>query len=237
MQKLQHFLTPVETCGYLPDQVWRHEYEIYASLFSEDYADQMLEGWRRFGRAVFRPRCPTCTACQSLRVEVAAFTPNRSQRRNRKTNEEEIRLRIGRPAVSEERLQLYDRYHNHQHATKGWPLNEPKDAGSYAAAFVDNPFRTEEWTYWLADRLVGVGYVDRLSVGLSAIYFYHEPELQDRGLGTWNVLALIAEARQRNQQHVYLGYYVAGCRSLEYKARFRPNEVLGPDGQWRRYRT
>jgi arginyl-tRNA--protein-N-Asp/Glu arginylyltransferase len=25
---------------------------------------------------------------------------------------------------------------------------------------------------------------------------------------------------------------VAGCRSLEYKARFRPNEVLGPGGQW-----
>jgi arginine-tRNA-protein transferase len=32
--------------------------------------------------------------------------------------------------------------------------------------------------------------------------------------------------------HVYLGYHVAGCRSLEYKGRFRPNEVLGEDGEW-----
>jgi leucyl-tRNA---protein transferase len=32
--------------------------------------------------------------------------------------------------------------------------------------------------------------------------------------------------------HVYLGYYVEGCGSLEYKARFQPNEVPGPDGEW-----
>ena len=33
-------------------------------------------------------------------------------------------------------------------------------------------------------------------------------------------------------RNAYLGYYVAGCRSLEYKARFRPNEILDDEGQW-----
>ncbi|HKQ40385.1 MAG TPA: arginyltransferase, partial [Verrucomicrobiae bacterium] len=27
-------------------------------------------------------------------------------------------------------------------------------------------------------------------------------------------------------KHVYLGYRVAGCRSMEYKAQFRPHELL-----------
>ena len=43
---------------------------------------------------------------------------------------------------------------------------------------------------------------------------------------------MIESARERGLPHVYLGYYVEGCRSLEYKARFRPNEVIGPQGQW-----
>jgi arginine-tRNA-protein transferase len=33
--------------------------------------------------------------------------------------------------------------------------------------------------------------------------------------------------------YVYLGYWVAGSKRMEYKARFQPMEQLGPAG-WRR---
>ena len=39
--------------------------------------------------------------------------------------------------------------------------------------------------------------------------------------------------RRRGLPHVYLGYYVAGCRSLAYKAHYRPHEILALDGRWR----
>ena len=80
--------------------------------------------------------------------------------------------------------------------------------------------------------MVGVGYVDVLPEGMSAIYFYYDPVERDRSLGTFNVLSVLRAAADRGLPHVYLGYYVEGCRSLEYKGRFRPNEVLGPDGEW-----
>jgi len=32
--------------------------------------------------------------------------------------------------------------------------------------------------------------------------------------------------------YVYLGYAAEHSRSLEYKLRFRPNELLDPDGSW-----
>ena len=74
----------------------------------------------------------------------------------------------------------------------------------------------------VGERLVGVGYVDALPQGLSAIYFFYEPDERGRSLGTYNVLRILAGAATRQLPHVYLGYYVAGCRSLpcQLTARF-----------------
>jgi arginine-tRNA-protein transferase len=193
--------------------------------------ERMNEGWRRFGPVLFRPECPSCTMCQSLRVPVSTFRPSRSQRRVWRRNEGEVRIVIGSPASSPEKLDLFARFHAHGHEVKGWPPDNDPDL----ELFLLNPFPTEEWRYYLDDRLIGVGYVDTFFEGLSAIYFYYDPEERHRSLGTFNILKMIAAARQLDLPHVYLGYYVGGCRSLEYKARFRPNETLHQDGQWARF--
>jgi arginine-tRNA-protein transferase len=171
--------------------------------------------------------------CQSIRVPAAGFRPDRSQKRAWAANAGEVRLDVGTPAVTRAKLALYDTFHAHQRDAKGWPDHGPKDPTDYIESFVENPFDTQEWCYYLGDRLVGVGYVDRLPDGLSAIYFYHDPAERHRSLGTFNVLSVIRAAAAAGLPHVYLGYYVAGCGSLEYKARFRPAEVLGPDGGWK----
>src|SRR5262249_40865431 len=98
------------------------------------------------------------------------------------------------------------------------------------------PFPTQEWCYYLGDRLVGVGYVDDLPGGLSAIYFYYDPDERGRSLGTWNVLSIIEHAARRGIPYVYLGYYVENSASMTYKARFVPNQLVGEDGQWRELR-
>ena len=122
------------------------------------------------------------------------FRPDRSQRRTRKANEGAVHLRIGTPTVTAEKVALFDRFHADRSQTRGWPSHEPDDAGEYATNFVSNPFPTQEWCYFLDDSLVGVGYVDDLVGGLSAIYFAHDPRSRDRSLGTWNVLNLIDRA-------------------------------------------
>jgi arginine-tRNA-protein transferase len=231
METLFRYLAPPGRCGYLPDQVWRLEYEHVATITAAEYMERMRQGWRRFGRVLFRPRCRTCTACRSLRVLSDVFQPDRSQRRAWRANEETV-LRIGPPSVSAVKLALYDRYHADQSNRKGWPLHPAKDAGEYAASFVENPFPTEEWCYYRNERLVGVGYVDVLPGGLSAIYFFYDPQERARSLGTFNVLSILAAAQARHIPHVYLGYYVEGCPSMSYKNRFVPNQVFGPDGRW-----
>jgi arginine-tRNA-protein transferase len=212
----------------------------------------MLEGWRRFGSTLFRPACASCNSCRPVRVNAIRFRPDRSQRRCRMANEADVRVDIGKPAVTRAKLALYDRYHAHQTERKGWPLHPAKDAAGYADSFVHHPFAVEEWCYFIGDRLVGVGYVDSLPSlegealpdgagagdqgGLSAIYFFYDPEERERALGTWNVLCLLEAARQRRLPYVYLGYYVEGCTSMEYKVRFVPNQLRWPDGNWRDFR-
>jgi arginine-tRNA-protein transferase len=232
MESLIHYLADPTPCGYLPDQLWQLEYVHVASMSSEEYMKLLLRGWRRFGRVLFRPRCRACTACQSLRVLTKEFRPNRSQRRVRRTNEGAVALEIGEPKVTRVKLNLYDRYHAYQAASKGWPEHPAKDADEYASSFVDHPFPVEEWCYTIGGKLIGVGYVDVLPQGLSAIYFFYDPEERKRSLGIWNVLRVIEEGVRRGLPHAYLGYYIAGCRSMTYKICFGPNQILGRDGQW-----
>jgi arginine-tRNA-protein transferase len=233
MESLFRYTAPPSACGYLPDQRWSLEYEMVVNLSAAEYTERLEQGWRRFGGMLFRPRCALCQACRSLRVDVKQFKPDRSQRRAVKTNQGDIELRVGPPSVSRAKLKLYDRFHEFQTDRKGWPEHPAKDPDSYRESFVHNPEFTEEWCYYLEGQLVGVGYADRLLDSMSAIYFFYDPEYRARSLGTFNVMCLLKECSQQPFSYLYLGYYVPGCHSLEYKGNFTPNQVLHPDGQWR----
>jgi arginyl-tRNA--protein-N-Asp/Glu arginylyltransferase len=245
MESLFRYVASPSRCGYLPDRQWSLEYDYVGSMTRDEYLERMLDGWRRFGIMLFRPACRACTACRSLRVLADRFRPDRSQRRCRRANEGEVELRIGRPAVTRAKLALYDRYHAFQTDAKGWPQHPAKDSAGYADSFVHHPFPVEEWCYYRGDRLIGVGYVDHLpgregpgrgAGGLSAIYFFYDPDERGRAPGTWNILCLIDEAARRGLPYAYLGYYVEGCPSMSYKPRFAPNQLRGPDGVWRDFR-
>jgi arginine-tRNA-protein transferase len=249
MESLFRYVSPPATCTYLPQERASLEYEMVGRVSPAEYLQRMVEGWRRFGHMMFHPVCAACSACRSVRVCADRFRPDRSQRRTSRANEGVIRLEIGEPSVTREKLRLYDRFHEHQSATVGWSYHGAKDVEGYVDSFVAQPFPVEEWCYYLDDRLIGVGYVDvlpgvpgmtvsgePLRGGLSAIYFYYDPDEKARSLGTWNVLCAIDETVRRGLPFTYLGYYVEGCRSLEYKGRFAPNQLRGADGVWRDFR-
>jgi arginyl-tRNA--protein-N-Asp/Glu arginylyltransferase len=79
-----------------------------------------------------------------------------------------------------------------------------------------------------------VALTDQMSDGLSMVYSYFNPQMEERSLGTFMILDHIARARAGGQPHVYLGYWVNGSRKMNYKVRFRPQEHLGPKG-WERF--
>ncbi len=84
-------------------------------------------------------------------------------------------------------------------------------------------------------RLVAVSVIDVIGDALSSVYCYYDPAERRRGLGTFMALAEIDHAKNSGLSWLYLGFYVAGCQKMMYKARFAPAEILA-DGAWQPFR-
>jgi arginine-tRNA-protein transferase len=231
MEVLERFETPPHACPYLAGRAARLDYSFAPDLTAEEYEDLMNRGYRKFGALFFRPVCDGCRACRPIRVPVATFVPDRSQTRAWRRNAD-LAVRLARPSVDRERLDLYNRYHQDQTRRKGWPSVD-KDPTDYAASFVGNPIPSIELSVWEGRVLRAVLIAEVTPNVVSAVYHYHDLTLPGRGLGTFCILNTIELARKLGKPYVYLGYYVAGCPSMEYKARFRPCELMGEDGVWR----
>jgi arginine-tRNA-protein transferase len=136
-----------------------------------------------------------------------------------------VRVEVAEPSVDDQRLDLYRRWHMGREVERGW---RPDRIGpeSYAMQFCFPHAAAREFSYWEGETLLGIGIADQTPHALSAVYCYYEPSRSDLSLGTLNVLRAIEYARERGLAHVYLGYRVEGCASLQYKGRFQPQERL-----------
>lgn len=212
-------------CSYLPARKSLMHYRVALSLTPDRYESLLERGWRRFGRTMFRPVCRTCSECRSLRVDVANFQPTKSQRRAAKKNRD-VELTIGKPAITDEHIDLYNLYHKDMHERKGWPYREI-DVGQYHESFVDGQWSfSREFQYRHHGELIGLGLVDMTANAMSSIYFIHAPKYRDNALGTASVLREIETGRESGRQWLYMGYYIKDCGSMNYKNRFLPHEIL-----------
>jgi len=218
------YLAPPAECQYLPEQTASNQYRIILQISPAEFHAMLTRGWRRFGPTYFRAACAGCAACVSIRVPVEAFTPSKSQRRALQKCRN-IHFEVGAPRMDKQRLDLYARWHAMREADRDWP-ESPLTAAEYEMQFCFPHPCAREFRYFEGRKLVAIGYVDETPEALSSIYFFFDPDCKHLSLGVSSVLCEIAAARERGLKHVYLGYRVARCRSMEYKAQFRPHELL-----------
>ena len=151
MIDLQQFTTERESCMYLPDREACLTYEVVTQLSPAEYEARMNEGWRKFGPLLFHPTCETCQECRPIRIPVARFAPDRSQRRALRQNAD-LTVSYAPPTVDDQRLALYRRYHAAQTERKNWPEQE-KSADEYAFSFLQNPVPSVEIAIYESDIL------------------------------------------------------------------------------------
>jgi arginine-tRNA-protein transferase len=221
---LERYVEPPRACVYLPAETALTDTCVLLDVSPEEYGAMLARGWRRFGPVYFRPSCQGCRECVSIRVPLTRFTPSRSQRRAAK-RAASLRRVVGSPAVDDARLALYSRWHAEREEARGWQKNMESDQ-SYGLSFAFPHPSVREAALYDGERLVGVGIWDEVPGAASAVYFYSDPDYASWSLGVANVVLYAEDARARGLEHVYLGYRVAGCASLAYKARFRPHELL-----------
>jgi leucyl-tRNA---protein transferase len=230
------YVTSPSPCPYLSG---REERKIFTRLTGDDPAalhDTLADmGFRRSQNIAYRPACIGCNACISARVPVWDFEAGKNLRRLIRRNQD-LRLGFGGASATIEQYHLLRRYLHARHGDGGMAA---MDAFDYQMMVEDSPITT----YLLElrrpegndeGRLLGACITDVVNDGLSMVYSFYDPGEEIRSLGTYMILRHIDLAREMNLSYVYLGYWIEGSRKMHYKARFRPLELLGPQG-WRNY--
>ncbi|MEM6364651.1 MAG: arginyltransferase [Planctomycetota bacterium] len=192
-------------------------------LTASDVDDLLAGGFRRSGTVMYYTRCPTCQACEATRVDVRSFRWTKSMRRVLQRAEKELTMRFQPPIVDDDRVRLYNRHRRGRHLDAGG-TDSAVDANAYASFLTHSCWQTLELEIRLDGELVAVSIMDLGEQSVSAVYTHFEPDYARYSLGTLAILQQIKWAQANHRRWVYLGFYVAENRHLNYKSRFKPQQ-------------
>jgi len=238
----QFFLTAPSPCPYLAGEFERKVFTHLVGDKAPELNDLLTQGgFRRSQNIAYRPACETCRACVSVRILAQEFRATRNMKRVWQRNADLIGAEhLAEPST--EQYSLFRQYLDARHRRGGMSDMTVLD---YAMMVEDTHVDTRVVEYrrrgpasFITGKgegdLIAVALTDRMADGLSMVYSYFDPDIEDRSLGTFMILDHIERARAAGLPHVYLGYWVDGSPKMDYKMRFGPQEHLGPRG-WERF--
>jgi arginyl-tRNA--protein-N-Asp/Glu arginylyltransferase len=226
--KLNFFASTPEPCSYLDN---RKSVSAFANPHMDmdmgTYNKLIQHGFRRSGGYIYRPHCPHCQECISVRVPVKQHEYSRSELRVIKRNSD-LKINIMPGRFRDEHFDLYQRYINSRH-NDGSMANPSKS--DYHRFLICDWTDTLFYEFRLNQILLAVAVCDVTSSGLSAVYTFFDPDHADRSPGHFAILNQIHETRLRDLDYLYLGYWIPDCSKMNYKRRYKPLEAYLED-QW-----
>ena len=222
-------LTP---CPYLDERVARMPLRLpIRSLSHTELDTRLASGDRRQGYFLYRTVCPSCEACEPIRLNVSQFRPRRSQRRVLARGNRELRVEMGPPQVDERRVYLYNLHRAARGLDDG---GEQIDAEGYRAFLVHTCCDTLELRYFVGDELAAVAIADRGADSLSAVYCFYDPAHEALSPGVYSIMKQVELCREWGLTYLYLGLYIRDCSAMAYKARYVPHERFDA-GRWQSF--
>jgi arginine-tRNA-protein transferase len=192
---------------------------------------KLVIGWRHFGTHFFRCNFAVhdgvFCGVLPLRIPVAEFEPNKSQRRVRRRNAD-LEVRIVPAVLTTEFHELFERHK----VRFGDPIPES------LFNFVDPhpaqiPVETRAVEVRLDGRLVAASFFDVGAESISSVYGMFDPDHADRSLGTLTILHELATAAALGKRHYYLGYSFTVPSPYDYKSHFAPLEAYDWNVGWK----
>jgi arginyl-tRNA--protein-N-Asp/Glu arginylyltransferase len=222
---------PIE-CPYLPDRTARLPLRLpLARLTRSQLELRLAQGERRQGRLVYRAGCPTCRACEAIRIPVRDYRLSKRERRVFRIGQRRIDTELGPVESDARRAELYNR---HKQLRGLGHDGEPMTHAGYAAVLADSCCDSFELRYRIDGKLFGVAIVDRGEHSLSAVYCYYDPSFSALSPGVYSILYQLELCRIWELDYLYLGLTIEGCKAMAYKRRYLPHERL-IQGQWLRF--
>lgn len=230
LKTLPFYITLPAPCPYLPDEMERKVFTPLDPLsgpFLNDYLTH--SGFRRSQNVIYRPACEACRSCKPLRVRVCEFRPSTSFRRNLRMNAD-LHRELREPLATDEQYALLKLYLGNRHRDGGMA---GMDFDRFEMMVEDCSSQTGIAEYRMKNgRLIACCITDELGDGLSMVYSFFNPEFAKRGLGNFMILDHITLCREFKHPYLYLGYWVKDSPKMDYKAKFKPYEILSHGG-WR----
>lgn len=156
-----------------------------------------------------------------------------------------LEITMARSTFDAEEFELYTKYQRVVHNDKPEHLRE----ASYCRFLVETPLIAEppaehgsspscgfgsfHQQYRIDGRLIAVGVVDILPNCLSSKYLFWDPDFSFLSLGKFTALQEIQWVQQAvkscpSLEYYYMGYYIHSCPKMQYKAAYKPSELLCP---------
>jgi hypothetical protein len=94
-------------------------------------------------------------------------------------------------------------------------------------------YGTHHMLYRLNGKLIAVGVVDLLPLGLSSVYVFYDNDYKALELGKYTALQEIAFCKQHEFPYYFMGFYIHTCEKMRYKGEYKPADLLCPTTlQW-----
>jgi len=236
-------VSKVFPCNYLPDQEERLLIAVDERLHTSDnYAWLMTQGFRRSGEQSYRPHCPNCNACQSIRVLVNDYCPSKSQKRSLKRNDNLIIKQS--TSLKDSYYPLFENYINTLHQDGSMYPASFEQFKSFLSCNLTKQLFIETWlpadentdegdavAGSNREQLLCVAVTDVLNNGLSAVYTFYHPAHKAKGLGIFSILTQLSLCQEMALPYLYLGYQIDDCQKMNYKNRYFPFERF-IDNEW-----
>ena len=240
LHKLQFYVTTPYACGYLPQKLAQSLIATPHHLVDANvYSGLIQQGFRRSGKFAYRPHCENCNACIAVRVVLADFEPNRSQKRAYKQHAG-LTARALPLNYIESHFKLYSAYQAARHPDD----HLKKQVEAHRTAQIQN--EADEYRHFLCQSNVEsamveftdannqvkiVSVIDIVNDGVSAVYTFYDTLETKASFGTYSIIWLIEWTKMLGLPYFYLGYWIADSQKMTYKQAFKPQEKL-IDGEW-----
>ncbi|WP_028972720.1 arginyltransferase [Spirochaeta cellobiosiphila] len=214
-------------CPYIEGEEYRQEYFLAYDV-NEVELDELFEaGWRRFGAYFFRPACRFCRKCIPIRTVIPELNLSKSQRRVMKKNAD-TRVIVNPLRYDERHFEIYKK-----HSLIKFHNEEDEEAFKQSFYLPAAPCGIIE--YYRDNILVAFGFLDFGKESLSSVYFVYDPDYSQYSLGSFSVITEIKLGQKWGKRHYNLGFWIKENRSMSYKDRFKPCEIMDWDNyQWNR---